>query len=79
MVDLPSGFNGEIAVLPPAERPSHTLYMLAFANSQNSSGYAMLTIGQDGSMWISIAPTGGQSNFVFLPGCPSTSARSGKP
>jgi hypothetical protein len=67
-VDLPLGFDGEIAVLPPAERPSHDLYMLAFANGQSSSGYAMLTIDQDGSMWISTAPTGGQSNSVFLAG-----------
>jgi hypothetical protein len=68
MVDLPPGFNGEVAVLPPAERPSHTLYMLAYANAQNISGYAQLTIGQDGSMWINTGPSGGQANFVFLPG-----------
>jgi hypothetical protein len=63
--DLPVGFSGEIAVLPPAERPSHTLYMLAYANGQSSSGYATLRIGTDGSMWVSI---GSQSSNLFLAG-----------
>jgi hypothetical protein len=45
------GFNGEIAVLPPAARPSHYLHMIAY-NDAPGPEYVTLRIGPDGSMYL---------------------------
>jgi hypothetical protein len=71
-ITLPDGFSGEIAVLPPAARPTHYLYMLA-ANvpDVNSTAvayqYVMLRIGPDGAVYV-ISPPGGQTSLVYLGG-----------
>jgi hypothetical protein len=58
---VPDGFNGEIAVLPPAYRPTHYLYMMAFSTGWNSANalvnYAVLRIDPGGGMWV-FAPPG---------------------
>jgi hypothetical protein len=69
-MNLPAGFNGEIAVLPPAERPSHFLYMIAFNEGTGSAPadlYDVLRIDPDGSMWI-LSPPNGSANFASLSG-----------
>jgi hypothetical protein len=53
----PLGFNGEIAVLPSAARPSHTLYMTAW-NDGPGANYATLRIEPSGAMYI-FNPHGG--------------------
>ena len=52
-MQLPPGFDGEIAVLPPAARPTHSLYMIAlkYVPSTDSNEYVTLRIDPDGSMW----------------------------
>ena len=70
-MQFPGGFQGEFAVLPPAARPSHFLYMIVSNDGAGSASptdlYAVLTIDPDGSMWISCPPSYG-SDFVSLSG-----------
>lgn len=61
------GFTGEIAVLPPAARPSHYLYMIAY-NDAPGPAYVTLTIDPDGSMWISGPQNGETGGLVTLSG-----------
>ena len=53
-VDLPAGFNGEVAVLPPAARPAHQLYMIAINDGSGPGAPLYLTVRIDpsGGMWI---------------------------
>lgn len=70
-LNTPMGFNGEIAVLPAAERPSHYLYMTAFDIGPGTNGklaqYVTLRIDPDGSMWV-FSPPNGSSYLVSLSG-----------
>ncbi|HEY6788811.1 MAG TPA: hypothetical protein VI365_16010 [Trebonia sp.] len=67
---LPSGFEGEIAVLPPAARPTHVLFMIA-ANGGSGSApadvYVTLMIEPSGDVWI-VSPPGGAAYMVNLSG-----------
>jgi hypothetical protein len=67
---VPTGFTGEIAVLPPAARPTHYVYMIA-ANAGSGSApadvYDTLMIGPGGDVWI-VSPPGGAAAMVTLAG-----------
>jgi hypothetical protein len=65
--EFSSGFSGEIAVLPPAARPSHYLYMIAY-NDAPGPVYATLRIDPDGSMWIFGPANGETGDLVTLSG-----------
>jgi len=61
------GFSGEIAVLPPAARPTHYLYMIVY-NDAPGPAYDTLRIDPDGSMWL-LGPSGGETGgLVTLSG-----------
>jgi hypothetical protein len=66
-----SGFGNEVAVLPPADRPSHYLYMIAYNVGPGTNGqlavYVTLRIDPDGSVWI-ISPPNGSAYLVSLAG-----------
>src|SRR5262249_48910707 len=67
---LPSGFNGEIAVLPAAERPTHSLYLTAQnegAGTAAADNYVTLRIDPSGAMWV-FTPPGGSAEMVSLSG-----------
>ena len=66
MMSLPLGFNGKIAVLPPGDRPSHYLYMIAYNDGPGTAAadqYVTLRIDPDGAMWIFSPPNGS----AFIP------------
>lgn len=70
LMNTPLGFSGEIAVLPPAERPSHYLYLIAYNDGPGTSAsehYVTLRIDPDGSMWV-FSPPNGSSYLVSLAG-----------
>ncbi|MCW2935162.1 MAG: hypothetical protein JWM19_6124 [Actinomycetia bacterium] len=67
---VPSGFNGEFAVLPAANRPTHTLYMIASnagAGSTAADLYVTVRIDPDGAMWI-FSPPNGAARLIELSG-----------
>jgi hypothetical protein len=67
---FPVGFNGEFAVLPPAEAPTHFLYMIVSNDGTGTApadAYDVLRIDPDGSMWI-LSPPNGAADFVTLSG-----------
>ena len=67
---FPTGFSGEFAVLPPAVRPTHYLYMLVTNDGTGSAPanlYNVLRIDPDGSMWI-FSPPNGSAAFVTMSG-----------
>jgi hypothetical protein len=49
-----SAFSGELAVLPAADAPTHTLYMLA---STGGSTFVTLRIDPSGAMWLFSPPS----------------------
>jgi hypothetical protein len=61
------GFNGEIAVLAPAARPSHYVYTIAY-NDAPGPQYVTLRIDPDGSVWISGPQNGQTGSLVTLSG-----------
>ena len=67
-MQFPAGFNGEFAVLPPAARPTHFLYMIVSnygAGTSAADTYDMLRIDPDGSMWV-FSPPNGSTELVSL-------------
>jgi hypothetical protein len=67
---VPSGFNGELAVLPAGDRPAHFLYMMAEnqgAGPTAADAYVALRIDPSGAVWI-LTPTGGSADIVSLAG-----------
>jgi hypothetical protein len=74
---LAGGFSGEIAVLPPAARPAHYLYMIAdnYDASDDSNNqvaaddYVTLMIDPNGGVWIYNSPPAPISgNLVYFAG-----------
>jgi hypothetical protein len=57
-----SAFTGELAVLPAADAPAHTLYMLA---STGGSTFVTLRIDPSGAMWLFSPPS---NSVVWLAG-----------
>jgi hypothetical protein len=71
LVDLPAGFDGEIALLPESDGlPAHNLYMIA-STGQNSTtsgdNYMVVEITPAGGVWIWNAP-GNSNDDVELSG-----------
>jgi hypothetical protein len=67
---VPSGFNGEIAVLPAANRPTHFLYMIASNDGVGSAAadlYVTVRIDPDGTVWI-FSPPNGAADLIQLSG-----------
>ena len=66
------GSNGEIAVLPPAARPAHELYMIInnyYGSGENPTGfYLTLRIDPSGAMWIFNNPSGDSFVLPMLAG-----------
>jgi hypothetical protein len=67
---VPAGSNGEIAVLPPAARPTHELYMIVnnyYGSSESPASYLTLRIDPSGAMWI-FNPSGDSFVLPILAG-----------
>ena len=69
---IPTNFNSEIAVLPPAARPTHYIYMIASgihygAGSTAADCHVTLRIGPDGAIWV-FRPSGSVVDRVSLSG-----------
>jgi hypothetical protein len=69
-ITVPTGFTGEIAVLPPAVRPAHWLYMIASngnSGSATADKYVTVRIDPGGGITV-ITPPGGAAQWVSLSG-----------
>jgi hypothetical protein len=66
---VPSGFDGQIAVLPSGSRPAHTLYMTSMVGSAASASYFTVVVFPSGVVSL-FAPTatGGGDDFLTLGG-----------
>jgi hypothetical protein len=51
-VGVSQGYSGEFAVLPPGQRPAHTLYLNVFATGSGSNNWANIMIAPDGEMSV---------------------------
>jgi hypothetical protein len=49
-VGVSQGYSGEFAVLPPGQRPAHTLYLNVFGDGSGGNNWANLRIDPDGEM-----------------------------
>jgi len=67
--NLPAGFNGEVAVLPPAARPAHQLYMLANNDLSGADApvYVTVRIDPSGAIWI-YTPSNAAGSLPLLGG-----------
>jgi len=69
-LDVGAGFNGEIAVLPAANRPTHFLYMIASNEGTGSAAadlYVTVRIDPDGTVWV-FSPPNGSADLITLSG-----------
>lgn len=51
-IGVSQGYSGEFAVLPPGQRPAHTLYLNVNATGTGSNDWANLRIDTDGEMSV---------------------------
>jgi hypothetical protein len=69
-IQFPAGFDGEITVLPAADRPTHVLYMIANTGGTFTTvadQYLTVQIDPDGSVRV-YSPPNGTASFVALSG-----------
>ncbi len=63
-VGVSQGYSGEFAVLPPGQRPAHTLYLNVFGDGSGSNNWANVRIDPSGEM--SVFNLGGYSNGAYF-------------